>query len=121
MVDQEGVYSVQATNNFNCVTNDQSEALEDCIPRVYGPTAFKPGGLNSEFYLFTDYVDDFEIFIYNRWGTLVYYSDDIDFRWDGTYNGELQPAAQYSYVVRYTSSFRDRGTLEQYGGVLLLR
>jgi gliding motility-associated-like protein len=120
-VSMEGVYSVEATNNFNCVTQDQSNVLEDCIPKVYGPTAFKPGGLNAEFYLFTEYVDEFEIFIYNRWGTLLFYSDDINFRWDGTFNGEVQPAAQYSYVVRYTSSFRDRGTLEQYGGVLLLR
>lgn len=121
MIAQGGVYSIEATNDFGCVTLDQSEVFEDCIPKVYGPTAFRPGGLNNEFYLFTEYVDEFEIFIYNRWGILVFYANDINFRWDGTFNGELQPAAQYSYVVRYTSSFRDRGTLEQYGGVTLLR
>jgi len=90
--------------------------LEDCIPKVYGPTAFKPGGLNSEFYLFTEYVDTFEIFIYNRWGKLVFYSNDLNFRWDGTFNGEPLPADQYTWRVLYTSSFRDRGTLEKYGG-----
>ncbi len=120
-VNQGGVYVVNATNNFNCVTTDQSEVLEDCIPKVYGPTAFKPGGLNSEFYLFTQYVDTFEIFIYNRWGKLVFYSNDLNFRWDGTFNGEPLPADQYTWRVLYTSSFRDRGTLEKYGGVMLLR
>jgi gliding motility-associated-like protein len=118
---QAGIYKIDATNNFNCITSDQTELLEDCIPKVYGPTAFRPGGLNNEYYLFTDYVDEFEIFIFNRWGEMVYQSTDVNFRWDGVYEGELLPADQYSWVVRYTSSFRDRGTLEQYGGVLLLR
>ena len=52
---------------------------------------------------------------------MVYQSSQSDFRWDGTSNGELLPAGQYTYVVRFTSSFRDRGTIEQYGGVVLLR
>ena len=60
-------------------------------------------------------------FIFNKWGEMVFTSDSRDFRWDGTFNGELLPAGQYSYVIRYTSSFRDRGKIEEYGGVILLR
>jgi gliding motility-associated-like protein len=116
-----GLYEVAATNNFGCVTNDQSEAIEDCIPKVSGPNAFRPGGVNSTYSLFTEYIDTFEIFIYDRWGELVYNSSDAAFAWDGVYNGALLPAGQYSWVVRYTSSFRDRGTIEKYGGVVLLR
>ena len=121
MVTAAGTYRIQATNNFGCITDDQSEVLEDCIPKIYGPNAFRPGGLNNEFYLFNQYIDLFDIFIYSRWGELLYHSGNKDFRWDGTYEGQLMPAGQYTWVVRYTSSFRDRGTLEQYGGVTLLR
>ena len=116
-----GLYTFEGTNSFGCVTEDQSNAVEDCIPVVSGPNAFKPGGVNSTYSLFTKYVDTFEIFIYNRWGELVYNSSDPAFAWDGTLNGEPLPAGQYSWVVRYTSSFRDRGTIEKYGGVVLLR
>lgn len=116
-----GIYRINATNNFNCVTIDQTEVLEDCVPKVFGPNAFKPGGVNPEFFLYTEYVDEFEIFIFNKWGVMVFSSDTKDFRWDGTFNGELLPAGQYSYVIRYTSSFRDRGDIEEYGGVILLR
>ncbi|MCF6360966.1 MAG: gliding motility-associated C-terminal domain-containing protein [Cyclobacteriaceae bacterium] len=117
-----GLYEIEATNSFGCVTRDQSEAIEDCIPLIDGPNAFRPGGLNSTYSLFTQYIDTFEIFIYNRWGELVYSSTDAAFAWDGTEpSGEQAPVGQYSWVVRYTSSFRDRGTLEQYGGVVLLR
>ncbi len=116
-----GLYTITATNDFGCVTNDQSQAIEDCIPKLSGPNAFRPGGINNTYSLFTEYIDTFEIFIYNRWGELVYNSSDAAFAWDGVYNGELLPAGQYSWVARYTSSFRDRGTIEAYGGVVLLR
>ncbi|MCF6353205.1 MAG: gliding motility-associated C-terminal domain-containing protein [Cyclobacteriaceae bacterium] len=117
-----GLYELEAINNFGCITNDQSEAIEDCIPKIDGPNAFRPGGLNTTYSLFTEYIDTFEIFIYNRWGELVYNSTDAAFAWDGTEpGGEIAPAGQYSWVVRYTSSYRDRGVLEQYGGVVLLR
>ncbi len=117
-----GLYQVAATNSFGCVTNDQSEAIEDCIPKVSGPNAFRPGGVNSTYSLFTEYIDTFEIFIYNRWGELVYNSADAAFAWDGNLpSGEIAPAGQYTWVARYTSSFRDRGTIEAYGGVVLLR
>jgi len=120
-VSSGGLYTIAATNDFGCVTNDQSEAIEDCIPKISGPNAFRPGGVNSTYSLFTEYIDTFEIFIYDRWGALIYNSSDAAFAWDGVYNGELLPAGQYSWVVRYTSSFRDRGTIEAYGGVTLLR
>ena len=116
-----GLYSIEATNSFGCVTTDQSEVVEDCIPKVSGPNAFRPGGLNSTYSLFTQYIDTFEIFIFDQWGEMVYHSDDKNFAWDGVYNGALLPAGQYSWVVRYTSSFRDRGTIEEYGGVVLLK
>ena len=121
LVTSEGTYKVEATNNFGCVTEDQTEVLEDCVPKIFGPNAFRPGGLNNEYFLFTEYIDEFDIFIFSRWGEIVYQSTDLNFRWDGVYNGTLLPAGQYTWVVRYTSSFRDRGQLEQYGGVTLLR
>lgn len=116
-----GLYEFEGSNSFGCVTFDQSNALEDCIPKISGPNAFRPGGLNTTYSLFTEYVDTFEIFIYDRWGELIYNSSDAAFAWDGVYNGELLPAGQYSWVARYTSSYRDRGTIEAYGGVVLLR
>lgn len=36
--------------------------------------------------------------IYNRWGELVFSSDNIQTGWDGTYKGE--PAPQDIYLVR---------------------
>ena len=39
--------------------------------------------------------------IYDRWGDLVFQSDDPDFAWNGFFNGQLAPTAVYTYVISY--------------------
>jgi gliding motility-associated-like protein len=118
----EGKYTVIGTNQFGCTTEASSVVIEDCVPRVFGPNAFRPKGTNDEFFLFTKYIIDFEIFIYNRWGGLVYHSNQEDFRWDGIFEGRLLPAGTYAYKVRFKSEFNPlRGMMEKHGGVTLLR
>lgn len=52
---------------------------------IHVPTAFTPNGdgYNDEFYIGHSSVQDFSIKVYNRFGTLVYQSDDPNFRWSG--------------------------------------
>ncbi|MBP7400633.1 MAG: gliding motility-associated C-terminal domain-containing protein, partial [Chitinophagales bacterium] len=50
-------------------------------------------------------IQELDIYIYNRWGELVYASDDLsllnnsDMGWDGTFNGEPQEMGSYAYVL----------------------
>ncbi len=133
-VNEGGKYSVKLTNNFGCPSEDQTEVVENCDPVIVGPNAFRPsssvtvGGdaVNQSFRLFTFFIDDegFDIFIFNRWGEMIYHSTERDFRWNGSYNnaGQLAPAGTYTYVVRYKSSYEpERGVQEKRGGVVLLR
>jgi gliding motility-associated-like protein len=77
--------------------------------------------------LFTFFIadTDFHIFIFNRWGEMIFESDERDFRWNGGYNnnpGQPLPAGTYSFVVKYKSSYRpEEGVQERRGGVALLR
>ena len=115
-------YSVDLINGFGCATADTVDVVEECLPRVFGPNAFRPGGANPEFFLITKFLTDFNIFIYDRWGKLVFQSGDRDFRWDGTLNGELLPAGTYAWKAEFISEFNpDRGMLSESGGVVLLR
>ena len=109
--------------------------LIECDPVIVGPNAFRPtsgvqlGGdfVNQSFKLFTFFIDDsdFQVFIFNRWGEMIFQSNQRDFRWNGGYNnniGQLAPTGTYSYVVRYKSSYRpEKGIQEKRGGVVLLR
>ncbi len=126
--DSEGIYHVDITNSFGCVSRDETEVLSQCIPKLVAPNAFRPTSStasNREFSVFSFFItDDFEIFIYNRWGELVYQSNDRFFRWNGTYNnaGQPLPGGSYAYIIKFVSSFRpDLGVQEKRGGVALVR
>jgi len=119
---EETLITVQLTNAFGCITADTVRIIIDCIPKVFGPNAFKPTGVNKDFFLVTKFLIDFEIFIYSKWGELVFQSENELFRWDGTLNGELLPAGTYPYVVKFKSEFStDQSIKEKRGGVVLLR
>jgi gliding motility-associated-like protein len=73
---------------------------------VYIPNSFTPNndGINDvwEVVLDKDCWDYAEVKIYNRWGEMIWYSDDINnLRWNGSYkDGEY-----YSQIEVYTWSF----------------
>ena len=100
-----------------------------CLPEIYAPNAFSPVAQlpeNQTFKLFPTFVGDFEIFIYNRWGELVFYSDDLDFMvnvgWDGVSDGKSLPMGTYAYVIKYRSITEpEKGVLEKPGGVTIVR
>jgi gliding motility-associated-like protein len=130
-----GNYSVDLINIYGCPSSDETLLIEDCTPRITGPNAFRPTSnvqangefANRNFRLFTFFIDDqdFEVFIFSRWGEMVYHTTERDFRWNGGYNnsgGQPLPTGTYTYVVRYRSSYRpEEGIQETRGGVVLLR
>ncbi|MFN7747693.1 MAG: gliding motility-associated C-terminal domain-containing protein [Cyclobacteriaceae bacterium] len=125
----EGLYEVDITNIFGCVSRDKTDVRNDCVPVLNAPTAFRPSSSaaeNQAFKIFSFFVtDNFQIFIYNRWGELVYQSNDRNFTWNGGYNNNLNqplPVGTYTYVIKYVSVYRpQQGIQEKRGGVLLLR
>lgn len=127
--DSEGIFEVDITNSFGCVSRDKTEVRNECIPKIVAPDAFRPSSAqvaNKEFYLFTFFItDNFQILIYNRWGEIVFESSDRNFKWNGGYKnnaGQPVPPGMYAYVVKYESTFRpDKGLQEKRGGVSLLR
>lgn len=119
-----GTYEVTLFNGFTC-TSQTVEVVEDCRPVIFAPNAFSPNGngVNDAFFVFpNDYVDDFQIIIYTRWGEPVYQSDNIDFQWNGVYRGSILPPGTYAYIMKFSSELApDLGTIEQYGSVTLIR
>jgi gliding motility-associated-like protein len=123
---EPGTYEVTFSNGSICRTA-RVVVTDDCRPRIFAPNAFSPDGRglpqNEAFYVFPNpYVTDFTIFIYNRWGVLVYQSDSIDFKWNGYFNGSPLPVGTYAYVMRYKSNLdATNETFEQRGGVTLIK
>lgn len=87
----KGYYWVKITDNIGCSSSDT--AYLDVKERyIYAPDAFLPEstGPNSRFYLKEiNFVSQFEMYIYNRWGELVFKTNEIGFNggWDGSFKG----------------------------------
>ena len=127
-----GLYFVSVEDVSNgCIQSDSVlvqpivAGPNDCLPFILAPNAFSPNGngQNEEFYIIPNpFIDEFEIFIYTRWGELVFYSENINFRWDGRFNNQLLPVGTYAYIIKYTSVENPQlGEQSQYGQVTLIR
>ena len=81
-----------------------SVSNEDCSPvksKIYYPNAFTPNAdkLNDFYVTPSEYIKDYEISIYNRWGEKVFQSTDITKHWDGNYLGKAAQQDAYAVIV----------------------
>ena len=91
---------------FNSVSNETCAEHE---PRVFIPNSFNPKSTNSQ----TNkvwrpvhlYVEDASYFleIFDRWGNLVFSTNDETKGWDGKVSGNYVPSGAYIYQLKYRS------------------
>jgi gliding motility-associated-like protein len=85
------------------------------------PSAFTPNGdSNNDIFKFEEKnIADFEMRIFNRWGEIVFSTNDVQQGWDGYVNGHLQNIDTYKYAVKATTIHGY--TFERKGEFLLLK
>jgi gliding motility-associated-like protein len=111
-------------NTFNCPASDSILILDRCTPRVFVPSGFTPNGDGKDdlFRVFGNYLSDFSMTIYNRWGEVIFYETDITKGWDGTYRGEDMPIGTYPVLVTYKGIEREsQGPFRKQASVTLIR
>jgi gliding motility-associated-like protein len=57
--------------------------------------------------------------VFNRWGQLMFQSNDIRLGWNGRFNGAIQPMDAYAFVLNI--EFTDGNKVTKTGNVTLLR
>ena len=83
----------------------------------YVPNSFTPNGdgINQVFkpeFSTGVSLEDFSLYIYNRWGEIVFESHDINKGWDGTYgvNGDVQQSGLYIWTMVIKAKTSDKVT-----------
>ena len=127
VINSSFTYTVNVAVDINGNTCTTSQLVPVTIIPNYDlfiPNAFTPdnNGANDffEFYGNKKGIQYLEVMIFNRIGEKVFESNDIDFKWDGTYKGVLQQPGVYVYTIN--TVFIDGERKEIYkGGVTLIR
>lgn len=90
-------------NEFGCPDSASKTIFIEPITTIYIPNAFTPGGngINDTWKPIVKDVTDYEIFVYNRWGNVVFHSSDSEASWDGTFKGEKCPVDVYVWKLWY--------------------
>lgn len=116
-----GLYAVRVTDANGCTATGMGEVKDRRIECLSARTVITPDGdgLNEEFiiYCLEDYIEN-RLEIYNRWGQLVFDTDNYDNTWAGTsHRGAALPEGAYFFVFQY----RDRNNkLQQLKGSFTL-
>ena len=78
---------------------------------IYVPNAITPSDLNGINDIFRVYIpesiqiENFEIKIFDRWGILIFQSNETQFTWNGQVNGKLLSGETYTWFIRLKSKW----------------
>ncbi len=121
---QEGEYNIRAklTTSDGCSFNLSTDIKVIKPVRLNFPTAFSPNedGINDVFHIHHKLIQEFSLYIYNRWGNLIFSTTDPDFQWRGEdRSGTPQEEGVYTFIVSAVDI--DGLYLEQGGSITLIR
>lgn len=116
-------YIVRVTNDIGCAGTDTiSVKLFRVKPDLYVPTAFSPNGdgLNEILRPLALGMRSIDVFqVYNRWGQLLYRTENIGEGWDGRYAGKEQAPGTYVWYAEGTDYTNRK--IQRKGTVVLIR
>lgn len=110
----ETIVCLTATNSQGCTDSYCSALIVLLDFALYVPNAFSPDGdgINDDFFVVCDPMlnKNFLLQIYDRWGELIFTSNDLFKRWDGRYGGTECMQGVYVWQVAvqdpYTAEIR---------------
>ena len=120
LADKIGTYYVTVTKSL-CEASDTINVVPgDCD--IYIPSAFTPNhdDKNETFGVIDNVtLQFFSMQIYSKWGELIFKSDDVTRKWDGTFKGKNMPNGSYLWMMTYVK-LNGKKYYEQ-GTVMLIR
>jgi gliding motility-associated-like protein len=111
----------------NCVFSDSVEIdFYNCKPcPVYAPNVFSPNGdnTNAAWRVFPSCVwVRFRVEVFDRWGSLIFATDDPELAWDGTVQGQSAAPGVYLWRLEWEGeSFGTNRVYRAQGDVTLIR
>jgi len=103
-------------NNGN--TNTVFSKYSFFIPNIFTPNG---DGINDDFQGYGQNIDEYQMYIFDRWGGLLYQTKDYDKPWDGKDFSCNNVCSEGIYVYKFITKDVDGETHKYYGQITLLR
>ncbi len=120
-----GLYILSATNACGTVYDSIRVNLLNCWKEcLWIPDAFTPNGdgKNDKFHLIERCpLSEYYIRIFNRWGELVFLSDNINYSWDAIQMGKPVEPGTYYYMIEFLANITGATHVILKGEVLVIR
>lgn len=112
-------YYFTAIDTNGCRNQDSIEVLIE--GSLFVPNTITPNGdgINDFFKVEAKEVHDFHLYIFNRWGQLIFETSDTQATWDATYKGKAVMLDTYVWKIDYLDNLNER--FEYIGHVNVLR
>ncbi len=116
-----GTYSVEVLDQAGCTSTGSILVEEKCASTLFFPSAFSPNedALNDFFRPTGRFVEDYQFSVFNRWGDLLFQTDNVEEGWDGNFDFKQQPMGVYVWSVSYTDN--EGETITKQGNFTLIR
>lgn len=121
VVSSSGIIKLNVTNINGCQASDSILVVEDCLNDILFPNTFTPNddGINEFFKAYGSEPSEFYLSIYDRWGELIFQTEDFTAGWDGIFKGHR--AEDGLYIFRAVYSIFNSESREKAGSVYLIR
>lgn len=110
-----------AVNIKGCPDTAKVTLVARVAPLLDVPNAFTPNGdgINDKVFVRGFGITKMTWRIYNRWGQVVFQTNDRKEGWDGKFKGQVQPQEVYHYVLDV--EYSDKTIFQKKGDITLLR
>ena len=115
-------YTITIKDSSGCVIKDNQEVWVFDKSEVYVPTAFSPNGDGSNDVLLPFYINIAKLNyfrIYDRWGKLIFETNNLAESWNGLVNGKQAPLETYAWNIACVDA--DGKLLQRKGMVTMIR
>ncbi len=118
-----GTYTIMliTSTQYGCIDTAYQNIKIDPDFTLYIPNAFSPNndGVNDTFSPKGIFITEYEMTIFDRWGNLIFFTDEFNKPWDGKANDGAEMAQKdvYIYVIKGTDIYRKK---HNYKGIVTL-
>lgn len=104
-------YIISVVDSNGCINSDTVLVILDGA--IYVPNTFTPNGdgVNDVFVVKGKEIKTFEFWIFDRWGELIFHTNNMNVYWDGTFGGRPVQIDTYIWKMEYEDYQNHYGNL----------